>query len=98
MKLPGKYLRSEVGRYVRALLAVVIAIALTYAISYAVGGRFRGIVLIYLVALMVAAWNGYGPGIASFIVVVFFVPRLFNPNFTAAQINPAAGIIFLLML
>jgi len=56
-----------------ALLAVVIAIALTYAISYAIGGRFRGIFLVYLVALLVAAWNGYGPGIVSFIVVVFFV-------------------------
>jgi PAS domain S-box-containing protein len=94
-----QYFRSALGRYVAAFLAIVAAIVLTYLISYAIGGGFRGIFLVDLLAILLAAWNGYGPGAAATIVTVFAVPRLFKPTFTPAQVEIGSfGLLLLVSL
>ncbi len=94
-----QYFRSPVGRYVAALLAIVVALVLTFAANRTVGVNLRAVRLTFFAAMMIAAWNGYGPGILATIVVSFVLPYLFSPSFTAASLDLGAfGTLLLVSL
>ncbi len=93
MKLSAKDLRSGIRRYVIALLGLVIAVVLTRTIAFTLGGRFRGLAILYFVAILVAAWNGYGPGVMS-VIVVAFAPHLLNPKLAPID-SRTIGMLFL---
>jgi signal transduction histidine kinase/ActR/RegA family two-component response regulator len=42
---------------------------------------------IYMSAMLVGAWLGFGPGVLVTFLVICVLPFLFRPGFTAAQIN-----------
>jgi hypothetical protein len=56
--------------------------------SLAVLGRGLEVTFfVYLLAMLLGAWCGYGPGLlVTFLVIVPF-PFLFRPGFTFSQIN-----------
>ncbi len=93
MKLSAKDLRSGIRRYLIALLALVIAVVLTRTIAHTLGGRFRGLAILYFAAILVAAWNGYGPGVMS-VIVVAFAPHLLNPKLAPID-SRTIGMLFL---
>jgi PAS domain S-box-containing protein len=91
--LSAKWLGPRALGYVHALIALVVAVGLTYSVSYAIGGKYRGSFLFFLMALMVAAWNGYGPGLALLAATVLL------RRFTVSQIDfTSVGLLFLISL
>lgn len=59
--------------------------------------NFVGIFFIYLTAIVVAAWCGYGPGVLVALLISCGSPFLFRPGFSLTQI-PIGGIISYLLV
>src|SRR5688500_19471209 len=78
---------SDIQGYLPALLGLTAAIVLHYGFLKLLDQNFAGIFFVYLMAILVAAWCGYGPGIVVVALVVAAVPFLFQPNFSLSKIN-----------
>lgn len=59
--------------------------------------NFVGIFFVYLTAIVVAAWCGYGPGVLVALLISCGSPFLFRPGFSLTQI-PIGGIISYLLV
>ena len=84
---PLKRFWSAFRPYLLSVAALGLVTALTYALVHTVGPRFTGYGFVFLIALLFAAWLGYGPGIVASVIVTFFVPFLFFPRFTFARVD-----------
>jgi len=80
-------LLSKVHGYIPALTTLLLAIGLHFACAQVFGPRFRGMILIYVVTMLIAGWCGYGPGLLTAVLIVTVVPYLFTPHFTLAKTN-----------
>jgi PAS domain S-box-containing protein len=83
--------------YLVSLVALGLATALSYALAHTVGPRFTGYAFLFLIALLFAAWLGYGPGIVAAVVATFFLPFLFFPRFTFARVDYNRFLLLLLV-
>ena len=79
------------------MVALGLATALTYALVHTVAPGFRGYGIVFLIALLFAAWTGYGPGIVAAILATFFLPFLFFPRFTLARVDYGRFLLLLLV-
>ncbi len=82
--------------YIPALGALALAILVHYACIPLFGPNFAGIFFIYLMAMLIAAWCGYGPGLLVVLIVAAGLPFLFKPGFSLDQVN--LGGVFVLAL
>jgi PAS domain S-box-containing protein len=97
---PIKRFLSALRPYFLSLVVLALAtalIALTYARVHAVAPGFAGYGVVFLVALLFAAWTGYGPGIVAVIMVTFFVPFLFFPRYNLARVDYGRFLLLLLV-
>ena len=89
---------SSVHGYVPALVTFVAAIALHWILLNVFGAvSFAVVMFLYVTAIVVGGWCGYGPGILV-VLLVFSVPGyLFAPSHSLRRINLSAlGVSFLL--
>jgi len=78
---------TGVRRYLPALVVLGLGMAL-HATSFAVLGRaLDAIFFVYLLALLIGAWCGIGPGLVVTALVIVLLPFLFRPGFSLAQVN-----------
>jgi PAS domain-containing protein len=82
-----KFFRSALGRYVTALGAFGVATAFSLLLRNTLGGRFTGYPFLYLIAIMLSASRGYGPGILVTLAATSLAPYLLIPDFTLARID-----------
>ena len=94
---PAKRFLSPLRTYLLSLVALGLATALSYALIHTVAPTFRGYGIVFLIALLFAAWTGYGPGILASISVTFFLPYLFFPRFTLARVDYGRFLLLLLV-
>jgi PAS domain S-box-containing protein len=80
-----------------SLGALGLATALVYVLSHTLGRTFTGYAFFFLIALLFAAWQGYGPGIAASIIATFFLPYVFFPAFTPARVDYSRFLLLLLV-
>jgi PAS domain S-box-containing protein len=92
-----KFYRSTVSRYGFALAAVALATALRYALFFAHLRDRPGFRLIFLAAIMAAAWQGYGPGILATVISVAGLPFLFLRGYTLARMDIVNLVLILLI-
>ncbi len=95
--IPSERVSPALRPYLLALAALGLATALTYVLVHTVALRFTGYSFLFLIALLFAAWSGYGPGIAASIVATFFLPRLFFPAFTPARVDLSRFLLLVLV-
>jgi PAS domain S-box-containing protein len=74
--------------YTPALIAIGIATVLHYIFVHTVGPKFAGILFVYIMAMLIAAWCGYGPGILVVIVIVAGLPFVYKSDFALNQVHP----------
>ncbi len=94
---PLKRFFSALRPYLLSVVALGLATALTYALVHTVAPGFRGYGIVFLIALLFAAWTGYGPGIVAAILATFFLPFLFFPRFTLARVDYGRFLLLLLV-
>ena len=90
-------LRAALRPYLLSLVALGLATALSYVLIHTVAPRFTGYGFVFLVALLFAAWLGYGPGIVAAILATFFLPFVFYPRFTLARVDYGRFLLLLLV-
>src|SRR5262249_54390393 len=73
---PVEFFRTATGRYVAALAALAIATGLSLVLFAALPSTRGGYGPIFLLAVMFAAWLGYGPGIMAVLIVLCGLPFL----------------------
>ncbi|MGH9666603.1 MAG: sensor histidine kinase [Bryobacteraceae bacterium] len=78
---------SRIHGYLPALAALALAMALHSICLYVFGNNSAAIFFVYLTAILIAAWCGYGPGLLVVALVAAVVPFLFIPTFSLAKIN-----------
>jgi hypothetical protein len=83
----ARFFQSEGGRYAAALLALGTATGLIYILTLTVAAKSPSYGLILFIGLMVASWNGYGPGIVALALATFGLPYLFTHSLKATQID-----------
>lgn len=90
------FLADRLRGYIPALSALALGILVHYACIPLFGPNFAGIFFIYLMAMLIAAWCGYGPGLVVVLIVATGLPFLFKPGFSLDQVN--LGGVFVLAL
>ncbi len=91
---------SDVHGYVPALATFFTAVALHWILLKLFGTVFfAGVMFLYVAAIVVGGWCGYGPGVVV-VLLVFSVPGfLFSPSYSIRNISPSAvGVSILLSL
>ena len=80
-------LASKLNGYVAALAVLAATVGLQYGFRAAFGKGFVGVFFVYMLAFLIAAWCGYGPGLLVVGLAVGVVPYLFDPKFTIRNLN-----------
>lgn len=82
---------SGVQGYAPAIATFLTAIALHWILLHFLGPLFfAGVLFLYVSAIIIGGWCGYGPGILV-VLLVFTVPGyLFAPNYSIRNISPSA--------
>jgi PAS domain S-box-containing protein len=88
---------SRLHGYTAALAALAAAMALHYLCILVFREECAGIFFVYLAAILIGGWCGYGPGILIVLLVVAGVPYLFEPGFSISEVN-LAGLAVLLLV
>jgi PAS domain S-box-containing protein len=88
---------SHLRGYAPALIALAICIGLHYLTVITFGPKTAVIFFIYLMALLISAWCGYGPGILVLAAIATGVPFLFQPDFSIRKVN-LRGVSVLLLI
>ena len=83
--------------YLISLGALGLATALVYVLAHTLGRTFTGYAFFFLIALLFAAWQGYGPGIATSVIATFFLPYLFFPRYTLGRVDYGRFLLLLLV-
>jgi PAS domain S-box-containing protein len=92
-----KFFRTAVGGYVAALIALALATAVALVLFIAIPSTRGSYGPLFLVALMAAAWQGYGPGILAVLIAFFGLPFLLVRGFTYARVDfSRAGLLLLI--
>lgn len=81
-----------------ALTVFVMALGLHW-VALALFGNNAGaaIFCVYLCAMMVGAWCGYGPGVVVTLLLVVLPSWLLKPGWTYRELNPAGVVVLLLI-
>src|SRR5687767_6022872 len=58
-----------------------------------IGISSSGVTFLYVIALLVSAWFGFGPGYLTLFLGIAVVPYLYRPNFSPSKIDPYAVIM-----
>jgi signal transduction histidine kinase len=89
---------SRVQGYVPALATFAAAIAVHWILLNVLGGAFfAGVMFLYVTAIVIGGWCGYGPGILI-VLLVFLIPGyLFSPNYSLRSISLSAVGVSLLL-
>ncbi len=72
---------------------VAAATLASYIFYLTAGPKFPGYAFVYLIAIMLAARSGYGPGLLACALCFFAVPRLVNHNFNWHNVDAARVIM-----
>lgn len=88
---------ARVHGYVPALITLAAAICLNLIFKAVFGANFAGIFFIYILAIIIGAWCGYGPGIMMVLLVAAGVPYLVTPKFSIRNVN-AGGVTSLVLV
>jgi PAS domain S-box-containing protein len=83
--------------YVPALISIAIAALLHLLFSRLISPTFPGILFAYVLAMLIGAWCGYGPGAVVVLLSVAGIPFLAKPGFSLSQVSPG-GLTVLLLL
>jgi PAS domain S-box-containing protein len=92
-----KFFHTAVGRYVAALVALALATVLALVLYVLLPSTRGAYGLVFLIALMAAAWQGYGPGILAVLIAVLGLPFLLVPGFALARVDLGRGGLLLLI-
>jgi PAS domain S-box-containing protein len=84
--LKQRLFRSPLFGYLIALVGISAAVAVTLLISK-VTALGPAIGLLFVAAILGAAWTGYGPGIVATVITFVAIPYLFRPAFTFSSIQ-----------
>jgi signal transduction histidine kinase len=76
--------------YVPGLGVLGFGMLLHYLSIRAVGHTIEATFFIYILAILIGAWYGYGPGLLIAFLVSAVLPFLFRPGFSLGQINLVA--------
>lgn len=83
--------------YGAALLALGLAALVHWVCAITTGITSAGIFFVYLMAILVAAWRGYGPGLLNLALAVAVLPFVYRPGFTLWAIDPAGLAVLILI-
>jgi PAS domain S-box-containing protein len=78
---------TGVRRYIPALAVLGLGMTLHYAGFLMVGRTVEATFFVYMLALLVGAWYGYGPGLLMAVLISAGLPFLFRPGFSLSQVN-----------
>ncbi|HWB86536.1 MAG TPA: ATP-binding protein [Bryobacteraceae bacterium] len=78
---------SELHGYLPALIAFATAIALHALFTRVLGASFAGIFFVYLAAMLIASWCGYGPGLLVVALTAFGLPYAMRPHFSLHDVS-----------
>src|SRR5688572_24697868 len=53
-----------------------------------IGISSAGVTFLYVIALLISAWFGFGPGYLTLFLGIAVVPYLYRPNFSLDKIDP----------
>ena len=71
-----------------AIAVLSLATALHLALRSTIGMSSSGATFLYVLALLISAWIGFGPGCLTLFLGIAVVPYLYRPNFSVAKIDP----------
>ena len=83
--------------YRPAFVAMAVAGILHFLLYSTVGISGSGVVFLHLIALLFAAWCGYGPGWLVLFIAVFVAPFIYRANFSLQRVDPL-GLVLLFVL
>jgi signal transduction histidine kinase len=84
---------SDFRGYLPAIAALAVATGLHMALRATIGISSSGVTFVYVIALLVSAWCGFGPGYLTLFLGIAVVPYLYRPNFSLDKIDPYAVIM-----
>src|SRR3954452_1816649 len=90
-------LASTLHGYVPALGALALATAVHFLCYATVGIGLAGIFFIYLMAVLIAAWCGYGPGLLVLFIGLLVLPYAYRPNFSIRKLDAAVPIVMVMV-
>lgn len=80
---------GDVRGYGPALAGLGIAVALHFFLREILSQNSPAIFFLYLCAVVMGGWCGYGPGLLVVLLTVTAVPFLMVPDFSIRKLNPA---------
>ena len=83
MSLSSHYLQN----YLAAVAAIGTAAALHLGLRATIGISPSAVTFLYVLALLVSAWRGFGPGYLTLFLGVAVVPYLYRPNHSLTRID-----------
>jgi PAS domain S-box-containing protein len=81
--------------FLYGLFAVAGAGILHFTFASTVGLRSFGIYFLYVSAILVASWRGYGPGLFVFLLSVAVIPYAYRPDFSHRHLDPVGVCVLL---
>jgi PAS domain S-box-containing protein len=90
-------LSSEFRGYLPAIAALATATALHMALRATIGISSAGMTFLYVVALLISAWCGFGPGYLTLFLGIAVVPYLYRSNFALDKIDPYVVVILVVL-
>src|SRR5688572_11463051 len=75
-------------KYLLALAVLSIATGLHLSLRATIGMSSSGATFLYVLALLISAWQGFWPGCLTLFLGIAVVPFLYRPNFSIAKIDP----------
>ena len=92
-------LHNALCGYIPAVLAVSVAMGLHGVLFFLLQGKVPGNLafFLYLLAFLIGAWCGYGPGLVTTAIITCGMPYFFKPGFSVRTVDVGGVTIFLLL-
>jgi PAS domain S-box-containing protein len=88
-------LAASLRGFIPALAALTVAAVLHLAIASTIGIGSAGIFFLYLMAILIAAWCGYGPGLLVLVLAVAVAPYVYRRDFSLRRADPVGVLVLL---
>src|SRR5688500_5278863 len=94
---PPPSLASRLRGYSPALMSLGVAVIAHLLLHFTIGITSAGIVFVYLSALLIASWCGYGPGGLILFLAVFVLPYFYRSNFSPGRVDKVTLFVLILV-
>src|SRR6185369_6827016 len=90
-------LSSRLQGYLPAFCALVVAAVAHYLCHITIGITPAGIFFVYLMAVLISAWCGYGPGLLVLFLALVVLPFGYRQDFSVKRIDPIGATVLVMI-